>query len=68
MLCLLAGRHWEDTTVWGTPANIMTFPFAGSICSRGGTRPACAVFCVTWSGSADSWDLSQIFQSLNQIS
>lgn len=51
----------------GTPANIMTFPFAGSICSRGGTRPECVVFCVTWSGSADSWDLSQVFQSLNQM-
>lgn len=52
----------------GTPANIMTFPFTGSICSRGGTQPACVVFCVPWSGPADSWDLSQVFQSLNQIS
>lgn len=52
----------------GTAANAVTFPFAGSICSRGATQPACVVFCVTWSGSADSWDLSQVFQSLNQIS
>lgn len=52
----------------GTPANIVTFPFTGSICSRGGTQPACVLFCVTWSGSADSWDLSPVFQSLNQVS